>query len=250
MSVNLAHSLDVWFRENGRGSETTGVEVFPIGREYWFMIRHGDLFTRVPKVEQQVTSILFFRPERDDVVIYSPALDELRVNARTRGERDLYIRQFGRHLHGSEDYFSNRATYTLEPLRIMGPDSLDPRQVEGVEKIRLRELEVADLNGEREVITRATQGIFEFAAANPDRPDAIPKAGRLLRAIFEIQFTGSAKSFPVEIRLPNVLKVSRNCNPSAVQDWLCVSGFRRGGGVVVGGARARRQPVYVTPVML
>jgi hypothetical protein len=243
-------TLDNWFLANGRGSETTRVEVYPMQREYWFLIRHGDLFTRTPKVERQETHILHFRPERDDVVVYSPALDELRVNARTQGERDLYIRQFGIHLGGSADYFSNRSTYTLEPLRTDGADALDPRRIEGVEKIRLRELQTADLNGEREVITRAAQGLFEFAAANPARPDPIPKEGRLARAIFEIQFTGSAESYPVEIRLPNVLKVSRHCDAAAVQDWLCASGFRRGGVAGVAAGPRRRQPVYVTPQLL
>ena len=73
------------------------------------------------------------------------------------------------------------------------------------------------------------QGLFEFAAANPGRPEPIPKDGHLARAIFDIQFTGSAKSFPVEIRLPNMLKVSRNCDAALVQDWLVASGFRRPG---------------------
>src|ERR1043166_766659 len=44
----LTLDLDAWFLQNGRGSETTRVEVYPMEREYWFLIRHGDLFTRAP----------------------------------------------------------------------------------------------------------------------------------------------------------------------------------------------------------
>ena len=204
----LTMALDGWFARNQRGSETTRVEVYPMDGEYWFLIRHGDIFTRAPKVERQATHILHFRPERDDVVVYSPALDELRVNARTKGERDLYIEQFGLHLRRAADYFSNRFTYTLEPLRTHGADALDARDIDGVKKIVLRELEVAFDNGNREVITRATQGLFEFAAATPNTPDApnsrvtapimlakVPEAGSWACPI--IPFTASDPCRPI-----------------------------------------------------
>jgi hypothetical protein len=222
----LTLSLDAWFAANQRGSETTRVEIYPIGGEFWFLIRHGDIFARAAKVQQQATEILHFRPERDDVVVYSPLLDEIRVNARTKGERDLYIREFGLHLRGSAAYFSERGTYTLEPLRTHGADALDAREVAGVQKIRLKELEVFYEHGKQEVITRATQGLFEFAAEAPRRAVAVPSEGRLARAIFEIQFAGSSRPHPVEIRLPNILKISRCCEPAPVHEWLMRSGFR------------------------
>src|ERR1051326_7579353 len=86
--VALTQDLDAWFARNQRGAETTRIEVYPMDGEFWFLIRHGDIFTRASKVEQQNTEILHFRPERDDVVVYSPERDEVRVNARTKGERD------------------------------------------------------------------------------------------------------------------------------------------------------------------
>lgn len=224
--IALTFDLDAWFAANHRGAETTRVEVYPVDGTFWFLIRHGDIFTRTPKVEQRNTEILHFRPERDDVVIYCPALDELRVNARTKGERDLYIRQFGRHLRRNADYFCDRATYTLEPLRTDGPDSLDTREINGVEKIRLRELEVASEDGQREVITRAAPGLFELAAM-PEGWDPIPKAGRLARAIFDVQFTDAPRPYPVEICLPNILRISRRCDAQAVDTWLTLRRFRR-----------------------
>ena len=238
----LATDLDAWFAANDRGVETTRIEIYPLEGELWFLIRHGDLFTRAPKVEQQNTEILHFRPERDDVVVYAPALDELRVNARTKGERDLYFQQFGRHLRGRADYFSERNTYTLEPLRTHGLDALDAREIAGIRKIRLRELEVTSDNGRQEIITRADQGLFEFAASIPDGPEPIPRHGRLARAIFEVQFTGSVRCHPVEIRLPNVLKVGRRCDGGLVRDWLAASGFWMG-GVRREGARGVGEPV-------
>jgi hypothetical protein len=223
----LTFALDEWFAINHRGSETTRIEVYPLRGEYWFLIRHGDVFIRAPKVRQQTTEILHYRPERDDVVVYSPALDEIRVNARTQGERELYIQQFGLHLRGSLDYFSHRAPYTLEPLRTQGAGALDADGLQGIANITLRELEILTNNNQRETITRQAEDIFRCAPLDPRQASPIPEDVHLARAIFDIQFAGARKAHPVEIRPPNILKVSRRSDPHAVQDWLLKRGFRK-----------------------
>jgi hypothetical protein len=224
---DLTFALDEWFAINHRGSETTRIEVYPLRGEYWFLIRHGDVFIRAPKVRQQTTEILHYRPERDDVVVYSPALDEIRVNARTQGERELYIQQFGLHLRGSLDYFSHRAPYTLEPLRTQGAGALDADGLQGIANITLRELEILTNNNQRETITRQAEDIFRCAPLDPRQASPIPEDVHLARAIFDVQFAGARKAHPVEIRPPNILKVSRRSDPHAVQDWLLKRGFRK-----------------------
>ena len=222
----LTSALDLWFAGNQRGQQTTRIEAYPIDSEFWFLVRHGDTFTRAPKVEQRKTEIIHYRPERDDVIVYAPEHDEIRINARTKGERDLYIEQFGLHLGGSADYFSEHDTYTLEPLRSEGAESLDARDIEGILKIVLRELEVAQDNGHREVVTRAVD-IFEDSAADAGPDEAVPRRGKLARAIFEFQFTASAKPRPVEVRPPNTVKFSRRCDAQLVQRFFTKRGFRR-----------------------
>src|SRR5206468_844759 len=49
----LTMSLDAWFAGNHRGEQTAKIEVYSIEGEEWFLVRHGDTFTRTPKVEQQ-----------------------------------------------------------------------------------------------------------------------------------------------------------------------------------------------------
>jgi hypothetical protein len=238
--LNLTLALDAWFARNQRGVESTRIEVYPVDGDYWFLIRHGDLFNRVAKVDRQQTEILHFRPERDDVVIYSPRLGELRVNARTKGERDLYIEQFGLHLHGHADYFSGRRPYTLEPLRTAGRDALDVEGLEGIRSIRLCKVSIRVNNRHNEVLTREADDLFRCPPISPLQRGPFPDQGLLERALFEIQFAGSAKPQPVEIRVPNVLKLGRRCDAGAVQNWLSRRGFRR-------RADSIQFPVYSIP---
>jgi hypothetical protein len=225
----LTKSLDEWFTLNDRGEDTVRIESYPMGGEFWFLIRHGDRYSRTASINARKTEMILFRPERDDVVVLTPELDELRINARTKGERDLYIRQFGLHLRGSEDYYTRLPTYTLDPLRTAGPDALDPAGCDGISKVRLRELEV--WHEEHRIITRSERCLFETAGGERGE-SPIPLQGELRRAIFAIEFTGSTRPRPVEIRLPNTLKLGRRCDARLVLSYLSAQRFRRGCGVV------------------
>lgn len=233
---NLEASLDAWFSLNDRGEDTVRIELYPMSGEFWFLIRHGDRYSRTPAIHARKTEMILFRPERDDVVAVSPELDELRINARTKGERDLYIRQFGLHLRGSEDYFTRLPTYTLDPLRTAGPDALDPAGCEGISKVRLRELEV--WHHEHRIITRSERCLFD-TCENGGSQSPIPKDGELRRAVFDFAFIGSTRPRPVEIRLPNTLKLGRRCDARLVLSYLSLHRFRRGCGLAPSSAHER-----------
>ena len=220
----LAAALEPWFARHHRGCNTVRVELYPFPGESWFVVRHGDTFSRTPKVEEQRTEILHFRPEKDDVVVYAPEHDELRINARTRGERDLYIRTFGQCLRGRTDYFAKAGAYTLEPLRTEGAEALDTSGLDGLHKVVLRELEIAWNGGRHEVITWEAEDIFRSAPAS-----LAPHDGTLARAAFDFHFAGSPKPRPVQIRLPNLLKLGRHCDLRLVDRFLCERGFRVAG---------------------
>jgi hypothetical protein len=43
-----------------------------------------------------------------------------------------------------------------------------------------------------------------------------------------MQFAASKRLYPVEVRLPNMMKVSRHCDFPAIQAWVCATGIRVG----------------------
>ncbi len=247
--------LDPWFARHQRGTNTSRVELyitgsagalageaFPAGSagalagalspapaddsallEYWFLIRHGDTYARAPKVDEQKTEIIHYRPQRDDVVVYSPRHDEIRINSRTRGERDLYGRAFGQCLRGKPDYFSARNTYTLDPLREAGEDALQSHDIQGLDKVVLRELDVAEDN-EKHSIRLASEDLFRCPAREASEP--IPRGGRLRCAAFDLHFSGCPRPRPLHVRPPNVLKLGRHCDARVAHAWLTRRAFR------------------------
>ena len=81
-----------------------------------------------------------YRPEKFDVLVYDPANGEIRMNARSKGEKQLYREKFGFHLFGSAKYFDGESRFSLEPLREAGAESLVCSDIDGMEKVTLKEI--------------------------------------------------------------------------------------------------------------
>ena len=216
--------LNAWFTENNRGEQTVYVEPYAIEGEFWFLVRHGDTFARLAKLEKGKLKMLHFRPAKDDVVVYSPKRDEIRIHAGTKGERELYQRTFGQRLFGEPKYFSERKAFTLEPLREDGPTALDMEGVGGIDRAVLREYEISFGGAFNTVVIRKEDDIFESAEARGQK--AIPDAGRVVRATFDVYFEGEAKPRRVQVRPPNALKLGRYCDAGIIQRWLSEKKFR------------------------
>jgi len=130
--------------------------------------------------------MLHFRPAKDDVVVYSPKRDEIRIHAGSKGERDLYQRTFGERLFGEPEHFSERKAFTLEPLRVDGPAALEVDGIGDITRIVLVEYEIAWGGKYNTVVIRREDDIFE--AAESREQTAIPDGGRLVRAAFLVYF--------------------------------------------------------------
>ena len=76
----LERDMDWWFQAHQRGEETAQVHAQWIDGECCFMVRHGDTFTRASKVERRKTEVLHYRPAKEDVIVYCPERDEIRIS--------------------------------------------------------------------------------------------------------------------------------------------------------------------------
>ncbi len=219
----LAQDLDDWFVDKRRG-RTSKVFAYPQEGETWFLIRHGDPYKREGGIEDGESTSVFYRPETFDVVIYNPIIGEIRLHAGTKGIKALYLKQFGRHFFGADDFFpvSGQAKFTLEPLRSNGVLSLVCSDIEGLEWVRLRELHIYWGGQFSEVEIRRASDLLA-ALASHNRP--IHAQARMVCAKFQIKFTYDKSPRTLTLRPPNIASFTRDSDSVLVEMWLAQRGF-------------------------
>jgi hypothetical protein len=242
--VALLAGLDAWCAANDRGQETVQVMRHELNGEEWYPIRHGDTFTRATKVERRKFEVLHFRPAKDDVVVYSPATDLLRVNARTKGEVEAYRKAFGRYLKGREDYFQMAALFTLEPLRLQGELALDCSDVALMERVVLTRLQVDLQNDQNQNFTLRGDDLFECSWAGR-KGLWIPEGSKLVRGTFEIHVAGLTQVLELHIIPPNTLRLGLNAAVAVVDEWMRKRGFKLGTEVVANQGETNEDLVAV-----
>ena len=217
----LETDLDEWFesKKRGRGAR---VFVYPKKDGIWFLVRHGEPYKREGSLKDGQPSSVFYRPEKHDVLVYDRALGEIRINARSKGEKDLYRRRFGQHLFGDEDFFPGEGKYTLEPLRTDGAASLVCTDIEGMEAVKLKEIRFFWGGSEGEVEIRRANDVFSALEA---RQRSIPARARIIGASFQVKFSGSKAPRAVNIRPSNIAQYTRDSDSVVVEDWLMKRGF-------------------------
>ncbi|MEW6322769.1 MAG: hypothetical protein AB1635_16990 [Acidobacteriota bacterium] len=198
--------------------------VFPRPDGVWFLVRRGDPFKREGSIEKTGMTSVYYRPEKYDVLKYDQGLGELSVNA--EGNKKLvalYRELFGELLFGDPKRFPNTAKYRLAPLQDDGPDALICSDVEGIDTITLKEVQILWGGPQGEIEIRRAKDLFE---ALKGRKKELPK-GRLVKASFLVKFTDAKTPRTVTIRPQNIASYTRDSDSSVVEAWLTARGFVR-----------------------
>ena len=206
----------------------------------WFLVRHGQPFKREGSLKKEgQSSSVYYRPEKHDVLVYNPLIGELRINAETKGVRDLYRVKFGLHLFRDEHYFPGMAKYTLEPLRDEGAASLICSDIDGMEWVKLTEIRYLWGGSQNELEIRKAADIFAALAA---REMPMPRRAPIVGATFSVKFAEAKSPRSVSLYPPNVAKFTRDNDGAVVEEW-----FSRRGFILAGQAEANEdtEPVLV-----
>ncbi|ABK19449.1 hypothetical protein QMW84_08865 [Cronobacter sakazakii] len=224
----LEADLDEWFSKKRRGKYSK-VFVYPKEGHTWFLVRHGKPYAREAVIEAGESTSQYFRPEKFDVLAYNPVIGEIRMNAETKGEKELYRKKFGFHLFGDEEFFNERSRFDLEPLRQIGEDALLCDDVDGIEYVRLKEVQVFWGGAHKDVEIRRSEDIF---ASLRDRGVSLPGGGKIIKASFQIKFEGSKTPRSVILSSGNRAQFKRDGDAEIIERWLGLRGFIVGAGGV------------------
>lgn len=219
--ATMEASMDNWFEKKRRGRGCR-IFVYPRDGECWFMVRHGEPCRREGCMEDGNPSSIFYRPQQHDILVYDALRGEIRIHTGTKGELTLYLKTFGAHLFGRENFFPGDGKFTLAPLA-EGSSSMNCLDVEGIEWVRLREVEVQwghGTNAEREI--RKSADLF---AAFERRGHQIRADESLKRAVFHVKFADAKVPRSVTITPSNHAKYERDDDSAYLEAWLGKRGF-------------------------
>lgn len=222
--VALERDLGEWFALKKKG-EQARVFAYAKNDGVWFVIRHGGSFRRERAVRAGKSATVFFRPERHDVVVHNAVAGELRVNAGTKAEKEIYRVLFGTHLFGDPEHFPlSKPKYTLEPLARDPEASLVCADVAGLVSVTGREIAYYWGGREKEYEIRRSDDLV--VALRRRRQRRIPQA-RMVHATFEVKFSESERPRRVRIELPNIARFTRDDEGQLIEEWLAKRGFCR-----------------------
>jgi hypothetical protein len=218
----ITSALGIWFADHGRGGEPR-LSVFPRPQEgqLWILVQRGAAMRIQGTYDNGKPSSLTFRPQAFDLVVYYLEQDFLVVHTGTdtKGERDLYRRQIGRHLFGDEDYFAPEGNTTLDPLLERGSVALDCDGLNGIEWVRLRELE----------IYRAP-GLFVRVKADDvfggiEESHMILPRGLATKAVFEVKFSDAKEPRTITKYPPSRDRYERDDDRAVMEPFFTKNGY-------------------------
>jgi len=217
----LESDLNDWFEKKRRG-RTAKVFAYRKPDFIWFLVRHGEPFTREPSLKAgNEEGSEYFRPMKFDLLVYSPDIGEIRINANSKGEKDLYKTQFGRHFFGDDGYFDSSSKFTFDPLREDGADSLLCGDIDGLEEVKLKEVQIFRGGVQKEIEIRKAVDVF---AAMAERDRDLSQTRGIFKASFSVKFTDSKTPRTVTIT-GNKAQYKRDDDSEILEQWFAARGF-------------------------
>lgn len=219
----IEHSLNDWFVHKGRG-RTAKLLYLQKDNCIWFLIRHGEPFTRECVIEDGKSMPLFFQPERTDLFIYNKETGEARINAKSKSQLNLFRENFGYFLFRDRNYFSDVSMFTLTPLITEGRASLTCQEIPEIKEIRLTEVSYSIDDKYDYVITQKATDLF--AAIEDSGSKFLQQDGVVLKkATFKIQFTTAKTPRTLTITNGNKALFKRDEDAEVLEKWLGLRGF-------------------------
>ncbi len=182
-----------------------------------FYVQHGQACRREPSVKGEESTCTFFRPERTDMIILDTSNPELRINSASAPDMRKYRELFGLHLFGSAETFRYAQKYSLEPLRKLGPASLECSDFPNLESARLTELEMDWGGAQNNTSIEKADDVF---VALEIRHTTIPDQPALKKAKIKVKLKGVKKPRVLSLAAGNKSGYPRGEEAALLEDWL------------------------------
>jgi hypothetical protein len=221
----LGDYLDLWFDQRGCGPGAN-VKYVEDNTHLFITIEHGSPMKRQRTLNNGLRDFLIFRPALDDFAVFDKMIGELRINAETAPQRDIYRRKVGQFIFGNENIFPDGERYTLNPLLNYGRKCLATSHIPGLECVECCAVKLLLPGQTPETLDATREHMIDVL---DERIMMLKAAGfneiRLTQAKFRMLFSGSRRTRMVTIKPPNAAVFSRDGDASIVEHFLAANGF-------------------------
>jgi len=206
--------------DRGRGAYIIPIET---QRELRLVIPHGAPYCRRGCWRESKPSSVGFRPMEFAYAVLDWENWELRLNCKTKREREFFKSQIGLHILGQSGFFTQQQKYTLDPLR-RGREALVCSGVPGVRHVRLAALTMKFGGAFGRMREESADDLLLALECDGD---SIPLRAELVKAKFEFVFTDSEKPRPVTLMRGNRATYTRDSDSALVERFFELQNFSR-----------------------
>lgn len=223
--LELENYLDAWFDERGCGPGANAKYVQDPSHLF-LTIEHGSPMKRQRTLNRGLRGVSIFRPALDDFAVFDKLIGELRINAETSSQRDIYRRMIGKFVFNHEELFPDGERYSLEPLLEYRNEALSVDRIQELASVECCGVKLLLPGREPEEITSRRRNMIDVLDA---RVAMLKDAGfdeiRLTEAKFRMQFTDSRRERMVTIKPPNAAVFLRDGDAIVIERFLSANGF-------------------------
>lgn len=226
MLARFAQDMDRWYagQKKGRGTRVSVIDKMDAA---WFVVRHGGTFKRENAVENGKPTIVFYRPEAYDLLIYYYLQGELAIynDGDSKKERRAYCLNLGKNLFRNAAFFEQHDAqkFSLAPLREKGQAAMDCDGVDGVNSARFCRLRYRHAGNHNHRVTHTAHDIF---SSFDSLGEQIPDDAEL--ECMEVQLTpsnGLGHERGVRIYSPNISVYDHEADAEIAHSFLQKKGF-------------------------
>ena len=222
----LTRTLNCVFQAKRRGRNVMVNVIDAADDEYHFMIRKGEPLKRDSSIKPDgETEQVFYRPERFDLVVLRPKIDEIRmaIHRKTAWIVDAYRTMFGYAFYGEREYFLDKDIFTLEPLMTEGTTALSCKDIQGMEEVSLEECKVENVEGGLHIMRG--KGIFKWLVQFHLADDG----SQVISAKFKVRFSHSKNERMVTVKSGNEVEFKFDDDGVLIEQWLVKRKFKNNG---------------------
>jgi hypothetical protein len=195
-------------------------------------VSHGRPWQLQDVLVDGVRDILSFQPLHEDLLQFNRLTGELKINAATAIQKELYRSEFGRYYFGDENLFPPGDIWTAEPLRRNGEAALSVVNVPELLSATLTSVTLFIAGAKPELVTTKRADLIEILDERIAYYEDLDIDVRIAEARIELRFIDGRRTRSVAIKPPNIAVYTRDGDADVIELFLNNRGYSNGKVIV------------------